>query len=209
MYPCEVCHTKLKGLCIHLQLVFNSLQMKIFARVFYLLCTSGLFLYYLETTTSLIYKKKLIHLLLPKPLEALLVTEPDWLRQTDPLCNERCLCYVEDPVLSRTVHLASLAHKKLNSSSFLGWNTSLMKLLLQSWKYIAQEEAEKEKRQPEKAACPFSCTQDQTSKEPASTDTTLRINGSLRAENKPSTILFFIKQFRRFAPNSFHSNPGL
>lgn len=60
-----------------------------------------------------------------------------------------------------------LTHKKPNSSSFLGLKTSLVKILLQSWKYIAQqqkkllvlfyiktvEEARKEKEQSEKAFC--------------------------------------------------------
>lgn len=66
-------------------------------------------------------------------------------------------------------------------------------------------EASKEREQSEKAFCQF-CTWE--AGEPESKDKNLHLNGSLSAENKPSTILF-IKQFRRFALNRFHSNPGL
>lgn len=136
----------------------------------------------------------------------------------------RCLRYVEDPVLSRTVHLAYTVLVG-NQAALVLWVEIFRqwKQRLQTWKCWPQqtkvlfllqirtvEEAGREKRIGVSSVnSTAGHIQKQISTEPESTDMHLCINGSLSAENKSSTILFFTEQFRRFALNSFHSSPGL
>lgn len=141
MYPCEVRHAKWEGLCTNLNLLFNPLQMKIFARIFYLQSTTELFYYYSETTTSLIYKKKLFHLFFPQTHWGISCHRTQTGQtQTDPSCAKGGsavlkILFWAGPEQFTWLHLT---HMKPKSSSFLGWKTSLVKILLHTWKYLAR-----------------------------------------------------------------------
>lgn len=140
-YPCEECCSKWEGLRINLKLLFNPLQMNIFATIFYLQSSSGLFHYYSETTTSLTYKKKLFHLFFPQTHWGT-SCHRTWpaQTQTDTSCRKGVSAMSKILFWAEWFTWLHLTHKKANNPSFLGWKTSLVKILLQSWKYIAQQQ---------------------------------------------------------------------
>lgn len=124
MSPCEVCHSKWERLFINLKLLFHLLQMKFFPRTFYLQSTSRLLYYFSETTTSLTYTKKLFHIFFSQTHWSTCCHRTQLAQTARPITHQRCLCYVEDPVLSRTGHPASLDSHETKQLSFLGWKTS-------------------------------------------------------------------------------------
>lgn len=128
MSPCEVCHSKWERLFINLKLLFHLLQMNFFARTFYLQPTSRLFYCYSETTTSLIYKKKLFRVFFPKLTGAPVVTEPNRLGLSDPSRTKGVSAMLKILFWAERVTWLRLTHMKPNSPTFLGrktWSESI------------------------------------------------------------------------------------